>query len=114
MLLAMGLGDFNKVLFRQTIGVPQNRCGYQRVMVKRELADGFARREICCGQGFAKMDQDSCLHPLDQGNEDGIEGTYLGFTEAIDIGQEKVRHLPQNSGIPLRRLILCGAGQFRD
>jgi hypothetical protein len=48
------------------------------------------------------MDQASCLHPLDQGNEDAIERTYLGFTQAINIGQEKVRYLLQNSGIPLR------------
>jgi hypothetical protein len=82
--------------------------------VKRKLADGIAWRKIRCGQGFAEMDQGACLHPLDQGNEDGVEDTYLGFAEAIDIGQEKGRNLLQNSGIPLCRLILCGAGQFRD
>jgi hypothetical protein len=60
------------------------------------------------------MDQGFRFHPLDQGNEDAIERSYLGFTEAINIGQEKGRHLLQNSGIPLRRLILCGAGRLRD
>ena len=47
------------------------------------------------------MDQGYRFHPPDQGNEDAIERSYLGFTEAIDIGQEQVRHLLQNSGIPL-------------
>ena len=72
------------------------------------------RREIRRGQGFAKMDQGCRLHPPDQGHKDAIERSYLGFTEAIGIGQEQVRHLLQNSGIPLSRLILCGAGRFRD
>ena len=48
MLLAMGLGDFNKVFIRQTIGVSQNRRGHQSVIVKRKFADGLERREICC------------------------------------------------------------------
>ncbi|WP_312017513.1 hypothetical protein [Bradyrhizobium sp. AUGA SZCCT0431] len=82
--------------------------------MKRELADGLAWREIRRGQGFAQMDQRCWLDPPDQGHKDAIERSYLGFTEAIDVGQEQGRHLLQNSGIPLSRLILCGAGQFRD
>jgi hypothetical protein len=41
-----------------------------------------------------REDQGACLYPLDQVNENAIEYTYLGFTEAINIGQEQVRHLP--------------------
>ena len=61
-----------------------------------------------------RWDQASRVHPLDQGNQDAIERADLGFTEAIDIGQEQGRHLLQNSSVPLSRLILCGPGQFRD
>ncbi|WP_249166379.1 hypothetical protein [Bradyrhizobium sp. JYMT SZCCT0428] len=114
MLLTAGLDDFNKVRFRQTIGISQNGRGHQGVIVKRELADGLAWREIRRGQGLAQMDERCWLDPPDQGDKDAIERSYLGFTEAIDIGQEQGRHLLQNSGIPLRRLILGGAGPFRD
>jgi len=99
MLLATGFSDLNEVVFRQTIGVFQNWRGHQRVIVKRELADRLAWRAIYCGKGFAKVDQGSCLNPPDQGNKETIERTYLGFTEAIHIGQEQVRDLPQNLGI---------------
>ena len=43
-----------------------------------------------------------------------VERADLGFTEAIDIGQEQIRHLLQHPRIRLGRLILCGAGRFRD
>jgi hypothetical protein len=62
--------------------------------VKRKLADRLSWRQLYCGQSFAKMDQGACLYPLDQANEDAIEHTYLGFTEAINLGQKQVRHLP--------------------
>ena len=61
-----------------------------------------------------RWDQASRVHPLDQGNQDAIERADLGFTEAINVGQEEVRHLLQNSRVPLRRRIDCGAGEFRD
>jgi hypothetical protein len=62
--------------------------------MKRKLADRLSWRQLYFGQIFAKMDQGACLYPLDQVNENAIEYTYLGFTEAINIGQEQVRHLP--------------------
>ena len=58
-----------------------------------------------------KMDHGCRLHPPDQLSEDAIDGSYLGFSEVIDIGQEQVRHLPQNFGIVLGS-ILFGAVQF--
>ena len=96
MLLDMGFGDFNEIAFRQTIGVPQNWRGHQSVIVKRELAERPAWRQVCCGQSFAEVDQCSCVHPFDQGNEEAIERTYLGLTETTSIGQEQVRHLFQD------------------
>ena len=58
------------------------------------------------------MDHGCRLHPPDQLSEDAIDGRYLGFIEMIDIGQEQVRHLPQNFRIVLGS-ILFGAVQFR-
>ncbi|WP_275189596.1 hypothetical protein [Bradyrhizobium sp. CSA112] len=112
MLLATAPGNFNEVFFQQTDGMSQNGSGDKNVIVKGKLADRLPRRQLDGGHGFAERDQGRCFHPLNQLSEDAVDGCDLGFTEPTNIGQEQVRHLPENLGIVLRST-LFGAVQFR-
>ena len=79
--------------------------------MERKLADRLARGPVDGGQRLAELDHGRSFDPLDQMGEDAIDRSNLRVTEAIDVGQEQVRHLAENSGIVLGP-ILFGAVQF--
>ena len=112
MLLATAVDDFKQVRFRQAAGPSQHRRRDQGIVVKRKRADRLARRQLDRGQVFAEIDQQCRLDAPDQAGEDAIDRIDLGFAEVIDVGQEQVRHLPENLGIVLGSARF-GAVQFR-
>ena len=55
MLLAAGIGDFDEMLFGETLGIRQDWRGDRGAVMKRQLADRPARRQVYFRQNDAKL-----------------------------------------------------------
>src|SRR6266481_8191772 len=73
MFLAARIGDFDKILVRQTTRPSQDRSGHQYVVVERKLAYSLSRSRAYPGQIVAEKSQSLRVCPLHQPKENIVE-----------------------------------------
>src|SRR6266481_6089747 len=88
MLLAVGVGDFDKILVGQMIGSFQDRRGNRGIRVECKLAYRLSRRRTRLAKIIAEQDQGWRVGPLNQPDKDIVEYADLTFAETMRVRQK--------------------------